>query len=80
MLKGRSLEAIPPRHDALLQHTKGAIYQPSCWTLSLIARENRPDPNAWVWHQEENGGFSTKWITIPQASAVCLSRTHLLQV
>ena len=46
--KGRSLEAIPPTHDALLQHMKRAIYQASCWRQSLIAQQNLPDPNAWV--------------------------------
>ena len=69
--KGRSLEAILPTHDALLQHTKRAIYQASCWRQFLIAQQNLPDQNAWGWHQEENGGFSIKWITILQASAVC---------
>lgn len=44
--KGRSLEAIPPTHDALLQHTKRAIYQASCWGQSLIAEQNLPNPNA----------------------------------
>ena len=56
--KVRSLEAIPPAHDALLQRKKCAIYQASCWRQSLIAQQNLPDPNAWGWHQEENGGFS----------------------
>ena len=69
--KVRSLEAVPPAHDALLQQEKCAIYEASCWRQSLIAQQNLPDPNAWSWHQEENGGFSIKWITIPQASAVC---------
>ena len=69
--EGRSLEAVPPTHDALLQHTKHAIYQASCWRQSLIAQQILRDPNAWGWHQEENGGFLIKWITIPQASAVC---------
>ena len=69
--KGRSLEAILPTHDALLQHIKRAIYQASCWRQSLITQQTLPDPNAWGQHQEENGGFSIKWITILQASAVC---------
>ena len=69
--KGRSLEAIPPTHDALFQHTRRAIYQASCWRQSLIAQQNLPDPNAWGWHQDENGGFSIKSIAISQASAVC---------
>ena len=62
--KGRSLEAIPPTHDPLLQHTKRSLYQTSCWRQFLIAQQNLPDSNAWDWHQEENGGFSIKWITI----------------
>ena len=69
--KVRSLEAVPPAHDALLQQEKCAIYEAICWRQSLIAQQNLPDPNAWGWHQEENGGFLIKWITIPQASAVC---------
>lgn len=32
--KGRSLEAIPPTKDALLQHTKRAAYQAGCWSQS----------------------------------------------
>ena len=62
--KGRSLDAIPPTHDALLQHAKRAIYQANCWRQSLIAQQNLPDPNARGSHQEENGGFLIKWITI----------------
>ena len=67
----QKIDRWKPTHDALLQHTKCAIYQAICWRQSLIAQQNLPDPNAWGWHQEENGGFSINWITIPQAFAVC---------
>ena len=69
--RGRSLESIPPTQDALLLHTKRAIYQASCWRQSLQAQQDLRDPIAWGWQQKENGLFSIKWINIPQASAVC---------
>ena len=69
--KGRSLEAIPPTRDALFQHTKRAIYQASCWGKSLIPRQDLPSPIDYSWQQGENGQFSIKWITQPEASAIC---------
>ena len=69
--KGRSLDAIPPTRDALLQHTKRAIFQASCWRKCLVAKQNLPDPTEYGWKQEENGQFSIQWITKPEASAIC---------
>ena len=70
--KGRSLEGIPPTSDALLQHTKRAIYQAGyCWSQSLVAQQNLPNPNEWGWKSEEDESFTISWITIPQASAIC---------
>ena len=69
--KGRSLEGIPPTHDALFLHTKRIIYQASCWRQSLIKQQNLPDPSLWGWQKEDNGEFSVKWISIPQAADVC---------
>lgn len=71
--KGRSLEGIPPTSDALLQHTKRAVYQAGyCWSQSLVCQQILPDPNEWGWKYDEgNHVFTVSWMTIPQASAIC---------
>lgn len=69
--KGRSLEGIPPTSDALLMHFKRAIYQASyCWSQSLIAQQDLPDPTRWGWNNTENE-YAISWMTQPEASMVC---------
>ena len=60
-----------PTGDALLQHTKRAIFQASYWRKCLVAKQNLLDPTEYGWKQEENGQFSIQWITKPEASAIC---------
>ena len=45
----KSMENIPPTSDALLKHTKRAVYQASIWATSQYAQQQTPTPAAWGW-------------------------------
>ena len=42
--KNRSMDKIPPTQNALLQHTKWALYQAGVWTTSTDAQPEIPSP------------------------------------
>ena len=46
----RTVDCIPPTKDALIQHTKRALYQAGyVWAQSLERIQHLPDPCKWVW-------------------------------
>ena len=69
--KGKTVENIPPTFDALLQHTRRAVYQAGfVWSQSLVLKPKLPCPSAWGWQMTENS-WSPVWMTIPDASKCC---------
>lgn len=70
---GRQIDAIPPTHDALIQHTKRAIYQGGyIWMQSLQTYPTIPSPSLWGWtRQDENMMWQPIWTTLPEASKSC---------
>ena len=67
------MENIPPTADALLQHTKRAIYQVSIWATSQYAQQQTPTPAAWGWAWDDcSKKWMPPWITQPVASNACL--------
>ena len=54
-----NVETIPPTTDALLLHTKRAIYQAGVWARSLQHRQELPSPSRFGWKQSSD--FDRKW-------------------
>lgn len=70
--KGRDVSNIPPTKGALLQHVRRAVYQAGlCWSQSLRAEMNLPQPEGWGWTRANNGTWEVVWSTLPEASKVC---------
>ena len=68
---GRSIEAIPPTREALIQHIKRAAYQAGfCWGQMMICLPELPSPAEWGWVQGENG-WGIYWTTLPEATEAC---------
>ncbi|KAG5871290.1 hypothetical protein JTB14_030412 [Gonioctena quinquepunctata] len=56
--KSREIDNMPPTQDALIQHTKSAIYQASyCWAQLMIAIPVLPSPADWGWKEKVEGGW-----------------------
>ncbi|KAG0711306.1 hypothetical protein GWK47_020863 [Chionoecetes opilio] len=56
--KNRTMENIPPTQQALLQHTKRAVYQAGIWTTCHQAQQQTPTAEAAVghWMQKQSPG------------------------
>ena len=61
---------IPPTENALLQHTKRAIYQSGVWSRSLVAHQNVPSPQGFGWKKssEVDWHWEPIWMTHKEAS------------
>ena len=57
--------------DALLQHTRRAVYQAGIWTSSDSALLNVPSPLEFSWMKREDNQWQPVWMTIPKVSSVC---------
>jgi hypothetical protein len=69
--KGRQIENVPPTSEALLQHSKRAIYQGGfIWGQADRPVQTLPDPSAWGW-QFAAGRWEPFWTSLPEASRVC---------
>jgi len=69
--KGRTLENIPPTHDALMQHIKRSTYQAGhVWSQCLITDPALPDPGNCGW-TTVNNAWQPLWITLPIAAGCC---------
>ena len=72
--KSRTIDNIPPTQDALLQHTRRAVYQAGVWT-STQAHQMLPSPNQFAWSKATSGSWEPVWKTIPQVSKACSQLT-----
>ena len=69
--KGRTLENIPPTHDALMQHIKRSVYQAGhVWGQCLLTDPALPDPGNCGWTLVNNE-WQPLWITLPIAAGCC---------
>ena len=66
--KDKTMETIPPTHDALLQHIRRVIYQAGIWMTCGKSEQNLPSPegSGWTFNRD-----SQTWITRPIASKAC---------
>ncbi|GFN95538.1 hypothetical protein PoB_002204400 [Plakobranchus ocellatus] len=70
--KNRSMDNIPPRKAALLQHTKRAIYQGGyVWGQALVRCPVIPSPNTHGWQKSGGQGWQLFWTLLPEAVASC---------
>lgn len=70
--KSRAMDNLPPTQDALIQHTKRAIYQASyCWAQMMVAIPVLPSPADRGWKKKVEGGWEISWTTLPEASQAC---------
>ena len=69
--ENRTIDNIPPTKDALIQHTKRAVYQAGfVWAQSLTNQQVLPSPLEWGW-KLTNGGWVPLWTTLPASSESC---------
>ena len=47
--KNRAMYKLPPTKDALLQHTRRAVYQAGVWTMSTQTHLVVPSPQDFAW-------------------------------
>ena len=64
-LKNVTMERMPPTQNALLQHTKRAVYQASIWVTSTEVQQMIPSPSDYGWGQVDNV-WSPLWLTVPE--------------
>lgn len=70
--RNRAIENLPPTQDALINHTKRALYQSGIWTSSLKSVVHAPSPADWGWTMETGGKrWVPLWRTLPVASKAC---------
>ena len=70
--KNRNVDNIRPTQNALLQHTKRAIYQAGIWTTSYLAHQVLPSPSEFAWSRSPpENTWVPIWITIPEVSKAC---------
>ncbi|XP_065068995.1 uncharacterized protein LOC135694220 [Rhopilema esculentum] len=66
--KGCPSESLPPTSDALLQHTRRAIFQAGfVWCQSTVKTQHLPPIVEWGW----NENVSPLWMVVPEASKAC---------
>ena len=69
--KGKSVENIPPTLDALVQHTRRAVFQAGfIWSQSMILQPILPCPSDWGWKLIDDC-WRPVWMTIPSAAKSC---------
>jgi hypothetical protein len=68
--RNQSMENLPPTEDALLLHTKRAVFQAGIWSLSTETHQLLPSPQDFGWLKEDDGWLPI-WITLPEISQSC---------
>ena len=68
--KNQAMDKIPPTNNALLHHSKRAIFQAGIWTTSTEANPQIPSPHSFAWTKDEEVWVPI-WITIPEVSKAC---------
>ena len=67
-----NLERIPPTADALLNHTKCAVYQAGVWSSALEPQPSLPSPSLHGWKRDDpNSMWEHTWITQGEANKEC---------
>ena len=68
--KNREMDKLPPTKDALLQHTRRAVYQTGVWTMSTQTHLVVPSPQDFAWTKVSESWVPV-WMTIPEVSRSC---------
>ena len=66
-----NIESIPPTENALLQHTKRAIFQTGVWSRWNDSFQNLPSPTLYGWKRSDidpNIPWEPIWFTNGEAS------------
>ncbi|KAG0730243.1 hypothetical protein GWK47_028666 [Chionoecetes opilio] len=67
--KNRTMENIPPTQQALLQHTKRAVYQAGIWTTCHQAQQQTPTAEGCGWTLDaETKSWVPVWSSQPAAA------------
>ena len=72
--KNQNLEHVPPSENALLQHTKRAIYQTGIWSKCLEPMQNNSPPSDFGWKRSDIDpeiSWEPVWFTNGEASKHC---------
>ncbi|KAL9982987.1 hypothetical protein ACROYT_G005105 [Oculina patagonica] len=65
-----AFEEMPPTENALLQHTKRALYQASIWTTCTDAQQDIPSPAEFAW-TKVGSAWVPVWLTVVELSKAC---------
>ena len=66
--KGKTMEALPPTRDALLQHVFRSAYQAGyVWSQSMLPMQQLPVPEQWGWKKDDEK-FIPFWTEKPVAA------------
>ncbi|CAM1154646.1 Uncharacterised protein g11332 [Pycnogonum litorale] len=68
--KSQAVDKIPPTQNALLQHTRRAVYQAGIWTTCMLSQQTNPCPTDYAWAKVGNS-WEPVWSTIPEGSKAC---------
>ena len=68
--KNLVMDKIPPTKNALLHHSKCAIFQAGIWTTSTEASPQIPSAHSFAWTKDEEVWVPI-WMTIPEVSKAC---------
>ena len=65
-----NIETIPPTENALLLHTKRAIFQSGVWARCVDNHQNLPSPQGFGWKKSDEVDWQWKpiWMTQHEAS------------
>ena len=79
--KNRAMDKLTPTKDALLQHTRPAVYQAGVWTMSTQTHLVVPSPQDFVWTKVSESWVPV-WMIIPEVSSQMFlqGRLHQLQM
>ncbi|KAG1686778.1 hypothetical protein GQR58_008588 [Nymphon striatum] len=70
--RNKTIENLPPTQDALINHTKRALYQAGIWTSSQKPMQHVPSPADWGWTMDADGKrWVPVWRTLDVASKAC---------
>jgi len=70
--KEKSMERLPATQDALMQHTKRAVYQAGIWCTSDQIEQHVPSPEYWPWEWTlAEDTWIPVWTKLPIAARVC---------
>ena len=72
MSEGEVNGETSPNPDALMQHTKRAVYQAGIWCTSDQIEQHVPSPEYWPWGWTlAEDTWISVWTKLPIAAQVC---------